>query len=287
MNVKISCITSLYRCGEYLENFLSHLRRVENLSEIEFIFIHNDPLPDEVEIISKFIDTYSLNIVYLKVPRESLYASWNRAIRIANGRFITMWNVDDIRFPNSFILQSRALEKHEDVGLVYGNRYISKQYDSDRIEAIETKNIRNDSWYKKFQGGCFYMWKRSLHESIGYFDEQFISLADQDFWYRVVEKYRIKKINQRIGIYLNDHAKGISKTSNISGIEKIVVGARHGFFTYIDFLGWKKAIQNYEWRIIEYRDETKKCSIFKYKSLWVYIYSLYVLLLSILVVVTK
>ena len=281
MNYKISCITSLYKCEDYLVNFLSQLNNIKNNEEIEYIFIHNDPTKQETEIINTFINSHkNINISYVKVRRERLYTSWNRAIRIATGKYITIWNVDDIRFPKSFIWQSELLDEYEGVGLVYGNRYISNKYHSEELTPVETKCISNDKWFKKFQGGCFYMWRKTIHDQIGYFDEQFVSLGDQDFWYRMLENFTVKKTEKYLGVFMFEEGKGISKTSTLPGIEKIIIGARYGFFTYIDNSGWIQALREYNWNKISYYDSYRKHTIFKYPSIWIYLYSVYMILAS-------
>ena len=279
-NLQISCITSMYRCEEYLKDFLLHLKKIENLNEIEFIFIHNDPTLKEKTIINEFINNnFFINIVYKEVPLEGLYSSWNRAVKIAKGKFITIWNVDDIRFSDSFINQKNAFTE-DNIGLVYGNRYLTTKYESKKLKEIKVKDVSKSKWNKKFQGGCFYMWRRSIHNIIGYFDEQFISLGDQDFWYRVVQYYKIKKTNHYIGIFLAEPGKGISKSSNISSIEKIVIGLRYGFFTYINIRGWKKALKDYQVRSIQNDGKKKSCEILKYSNIFVYLISLKYILFS-------
>ena len=57
----------------------------------------------------------------IKVPREGLYKSWNRGIKLAKGEYITIWNVDDIRYPESFKEQAQVMDKNIKTMLVYGD----------------------------------------------------------------------------------------------------------------------------------------------------------------------
>src|SRR5215831_8735385 len=96
--INISVITSLYKSERFLEQFLGHYFKIENLHECELILVHNETTEEELRIINQF-DWQSVHKVHLPVPREGLYSSWNRAARIARGKYLAVWNVDDIRTP--------------------------------------------------------------------------------------------------------------------------------------------------------------------------------------------
>lgn len=279
----ISVLTSLYNCKEYLDRFFYNAEKITNLDEVEFIFIHNDSTEKEKEIIDNFLKLNKINYQYVEVPREGLYKSWNRGIQLAHGKYIAIWNVDDIRFPDSFILQRDILDRHIDVALTYGNYHITRKYGEVGERIINTIDINKETWFKKFQGGCFLMWRKSIHESIGYFDEQFVSLGDQDFWYRVIEKYKVKRSEGSLGSFLAEPNKGISKSSNIPLYEKNIIGLRYGFFTYINFWGWCKALNLYSPTKITYGSEPEKIDrkILKYQDIRVYLYSMLIIIISI------
>ncbi len=80
--IKISIITSIYRCSEFLEQYLFHVSRITNLAECEVILVHNDPTTEELAILDNCVDK-PIHLVHLRVPREGLYTSWNRAIQVA------------------------------------------------------------------------------------------------------------------------------------------------------------------------------------------------------------
>lgn len=279
--IETSILTSLYRCEEYLEHFFESILCFENLTEIEFVLIHNDPTDNEQEIVTTFLrNNPTINSQYVVVPRESIYASWNRGIIVSKGDFITIWNVDDIRIPNALKLQIHVLQINKDIDMVYGNRYTITRF-GDKNKKLEiTRDINQSCWNNFFQDGAFLMWRKTVHETIGYFDEQFKIGGDAEFWQRLTESRKVFKIEVPIGIYVREKGKGISKRSKDGYYEAIVLGLRYGFYPrmVIDPLGWLKALKMFNARQIHYLGKIQKRTILKYHSPVVYLISLFYLI---------
>jgi len=45
----------------------------------------------------------------------------NTCIKEAKGEYVTIWNVDDLRTPNSLEMQMKALDENPDIALTYGD----------------------------------------------------------------------------------------------------------------------------------------------------------------------
>ena len=50
------------------------------------------------------------------------------------------------------------------------------------------------------------MWRKSLHDRYGYFDETFSSSGDWEFWLRIAEGTRFQHIPEFVGLYLYSDA---------------------------------------------------------------------------------
>ncbi|MFC1785611.1 glycosyltransferase [Candidatus Neomarinimicrobiota bacterium] len=222
--IKISVITSLYRGERYLDDFFNSFLSISNLNETELILIHNDPTESEIEIINIYKDRIP-NIQIVQVPREGVYSSWNRAIKISTGRYIAMWNVDDRRTIHSLSEQAKMLDNDFECMIVSGDYYkILKQGD-------ENGFLKKDP---VFNNGCFLMWRKSLHDRIGYFDEQFKIGGDHDFWMRATTFYKAGRINEILGYYLREYNVGISKENNMNYLENAVIKSRYYRYFIID-----------------------------------------------------
>jgi glycosyltransferase involved in cell wall biosynthesis len=72
------------------------------------------------------------------------------------------------------------------------------------------------------------MWRRSLHDELGYFDESLECAADWDFWIRISARYRFEHIHEPLGLYYHNES-GVEHTRKIHNLyERYIVGKRYG-----------------------------------------------------------
>lgn len=244
--VKITIITSLYNCSKYLKGYFEAVAKIVNKEECEFLLLHNAPTNEELSFIEAEIDGKAWFRHIIIPEREGLYVTWNRGILLSEGEYCAIWNVDDIRFPNSLILQSEALDANTEVGLV-----TASIYGTDKYGAIGNKIYYHNRFEKNpneaFRSclvGCFPMWRKSIHTEIGYFDEQFKCVADFDFQIRVAMKYKLFSIDQPIGVYLENDKNKIS-SNGLQIFENNVVYLRYGAYEKVQLQHYFKSNKMY------------------------------------------
>ena len=229
--IRVSVLVSLYRCVVYLESFLQHVSNTSQQGEIEFLLLHNDPLPEEISIIKRYQDGIrGLNHIVIK-EREGLYKTWNRGISMAKGEYITIWNVDDIRFPESILLQMQALDNHPEVAMAYGDMYGTDVYGSHsgKLYVHPEFEANRKEFYKSYLMSCFQMWRKSIHKELGYYDEQFKCVADFDFQIRTALKYSFVKVKEPLGVYLENLPHKLSSDS-VQSLENNIIYLRYGVY---------------------------------------------------------
>ena len=232
-NINISVITSLYKCVQFLEDFLLHYSKIDNLQECELVIIHNDPTEEELKILEKGIQG-QMRVHHIKVDREGLYASWNRGINQAKGKYIAVWNVDDVRTPGSLSAQKLALD-NSDAAICYGDFYGTSRYGT-YMEKLYTYGEFKDVEKAAFSRhiiGCFPMWRKEIHKQVGYFDEQFRLVADYEFQLRVVRAYPLVKAQDLLGYYLENASHKLSSNRSIQTRERTAVELRYRMYTQI------------------------------------------------------
>lgn len=228
-----------------------------NLGEIEVLLLHNAPKKNELKIIDKNVNSFPQGIIkhIIIQERESLYRTWNRGIDMANGKYLTIWNVDDVRIENSLELQAQVLDRHPEAALTYGDQIEVTSYGDRKGKLYQHPEYQNrqNVFIRNFFGGCFLMWRKSIHDRIGYFDEQFKSGGDFDFWIRVVRNYSVKKTPTLLGYYLNEQ-QGLSTSSSVQPVENNVISLRYAQFDKLNFISVFKAIRYYNIYNLKWRD---------------------------------
>ncbi len=180
----------------------------------------------EDEVITKFQKTYP-NIVYKRMNhRIGVYDAWNIAAEMARGRYVTNTNVDDLRRPDSFELQARALDHNPSVDVVYQDFFYT--FDSSlSFEEVAQVGFKSDLPIITAQNLLMFnsphnapMWRKSLHQELGLFDTNFKSAGDWEFWLRCLWKGKsFLKINSpHVVYYINP--EGLSTRPDTRGIEE-------------------------------------------------------------------
>ena len=275
--VNISIITSLYRCSAFLRSFLEHYARIINPEECELILIHNDPTQEELAILRDGLND-CMTVKHVTVEREGLYTSWNRAIQLAKGKYLAIWNVDDIRTPDSLFEQMRALDNSQAV-MCYGDFYGTRQYGTYKEKLYQYPQYEQGikEAFKRHIIGCFPMWRRDIHERIGYFDEQFKLVSDYEFQLRVIRSFALIKAPGLLGYYLEHAGHKLSSNRSIQQRERTTVEYRYRMYNKI-LLHHLPSLRNYRPRyILNYKkwillkDVLPKMKVFTAKELLLFL----------------
>lgn len=243
---KVTVLVSLYRCIDFIESFLQHASAIVNKDEIEFLLLHNDPQPAETAIIDRHIGQFK-DMKHIRiVEREGLYKTWNRGIKLATGDYITIWNVDDIRFPDSILRQAQALDHHPAAAVAYGDMYGSKVYGTHAGKLYQHPEWTEqpNEFFQSYVMSCFQMWRKSIHQEVGFYDEQFKCVGDFDFQVRVALRYPFVKVKEPLGIYLEDLPHKLS-SSSVQSLENNIVYARYGAYKKIQLPFLRSSLRKY------------------------------------------
>ena len=237
---KISIVLSVYRAERYLRRYLQSVFEQSTLGDIELSIVHNDPSAEERSIIDEF--SGKIRIVRCEIPRESLYASWNRAIAQSHGEYLACWNADDLRSPDSLERMARTLNDQPQAGWTYGDFVLSRSFGTLDGRRVITPEWTRDLATRGAIGGPFFMWRRSLLKSVGWFDEQFRSGGDFDYTVRLSLGSIGKRSPGVIGYFL-DERSGLSTSGNLQPIERTVIQLRYGIYETLDWFYVHSALQ--------------------------------------------
>jgi len=205
----VSAIASTYNSEKFIRGCLEDLvsQTLFLKGQLEIVVVDSGSLQGEKCIVEDFQQRFP-HIKYLRTTeRESIYKAWNRAIKASSGKFITNANTDDRHRHDALEILAAEMENNPNLSLVYADQIVTTS---------ENETFNNCSHVGYFDWPDFDrsqlihcccigpqpMWRRSLHEEFGWFDETLKVAGDYDWWLRISETRNIKHVSMLLGLYL-------------------------------------------------------------------------------------
>lgn len=207
---RVSIITSLFKGDKFIESFMREIVKQTIFNQCELIIINANSPEDEETKILPYVERYS-NIIYIKLVKDpGIYGVWNMAIKLARGEYIVNANVDDGFRYNALGKYMHVLDKNPDIDLVYSDYCLVEAFPTS-FYAIKYAKIRRKRDFSlsalafECLPNCHPMWRKSMHEKYGYFDDTYFSTGDYEMWIRAaLQGSKFKRIPEILGFFYND-----------------------------------------------------------------------------------
>ena len=161
MKPEISLITPCYKMEKYLNLFLKKLPEQTIFNKIEVILDHNEPSKKEIKLVKDFQKKYPNRIKHIiKKKVKPIGNSMNDCIKFSKGKYLAIWNVDDIRTNDSLELQYNALRNNKNYGFVFGDYKIVKSFGSTNGVIIKHDKSSLKNLKDSMKLGPFFMFKK-------------------------------------------------------------------------------------------------------------------------------
>jgi FkbM family methyltransferase len=211
---KVSVIVSTYNSEKFMRACLDDLERQTIAQELEIIVLDSGSQQNERAIVEEYQQRYE-NIVYVRTEREPLYAAWNRAVKMAKGRYITNANSDDAHRADALELLAGALDAHPQAQLSYGDYYTcsvpNDTFENPHIIRRVVHPLHHPATLMFYcVTGCHPMWRRGIFSRIGLFDTQYIAPGDYEFLLRFAKTgLRAVRVPEFLSLFYQN-AQGLS-----------------------------------------------------------------------------
>jgi glycosyltransferase involved in cell wall biosynthesis len=223
---QVSLISSVFDADRFLEHFLVNMAAIEGYDQCQHFLIRAGSPGDEHEALMAHAARHP-GAVYVNLPQDpGLYETWNMAVTLAAGQYLSNANVDDRRHPEQVRRLGELLAQNPDADVASGALRVTSTANQD-WEGSDSCPV----WYddrdeldypvsrliERHRGGklvarnrphCMPLWRRSLHLLHGFFDEQqYGPSADWEMWLRCgAGGSRFCRTAQPLGLYLK-HAE--------------------------------------------------------------------------------
>lgn len=233
--VKLSIVIPTYNNAHLLPETLVSILNQDG-GKFDLIVV-DDGSTDNTRVL---IASYGTRITYLYQENSGGCSKpRNVGIRHALGEYIAMFDSDDIMKPGKIKLQVDFLDSNPEIGFVFTDfcdfrgqeispshvstcpvfNKLGKKKVGDKAYIINHSDAYEALLLENFIGGSSMMFRKSLFEDVGPFDERFEVSEDIDFTLRVARKCNIGFID-KIG-----HLRRLHDGNITSKAEKILTGS--------------------------------------------------------------
>ena len=204
---RVSALVSTYAAESLLRGCIEDLltQTLYLRGELEIIIVDSASPEAESAIAREYIERYP-DIVLVRTPaREGVYMAWNRAARLARGAYLTNANTDDRHRPDALERLADELDIHEEIALVYADGFVTDATNlsfghAPLIACTLAPEYTRDLAVHRCICGPQPMWRRRLHDELGWFDARNHVAGDYEFWMRISERYAMRKVAEVLGL---------------------------------------------------------------------------------------
>lgn len=235
----ISVFTPYFRGKRYLQTFLNGLPEQTVFEQAEFLLDLNEPDQEELAWVEQFVSEHPDRLRYNVIDKvDPVTVSMNRLIRQARADFVALWNVDDLRMPDSLAAQADALLQDSQVGVVYGNHITVDEFGKTSGDFYDVSRIDPSEVTRTLQLGPYYMFRRKVVDRSGLFDEQMTICCDHDFTLRLALHSKARFVDAVMGCGYNAGMGTSTRAENLKLLlaERALVHLRYGVW---DALQWE------------------------------------------------
>jgi glycosyltransferase involved in cell wall biosynthesis len=209
---RISVLMSVYNGARYLEASLVSILN-QSFGDFEFIIVDDGSTDNSVEIIKNFSDP---RINLIQMSHGGLVRALNKGMEICIEEFVARMDADDIAAPERFKIQVDYLDAHPNIDMVFGD--IMTIDDDGSITGSQTMIGLNNEMllesllFQRIIKPVIHptlMMRRRVVERLKRYRD-FPSAEDHDFWFRCIDHFQIRRINQFLLKY-RIHEGGVSR----------------------------------------------------------------------------
>jgi glycosyltransferase involved in cell wall biosynthesis len=197
----VSVIIPVYNGERYLGGAIENILARE-YRPIEIVVV-NDGSTDNSDAVAR---RYRKDIVYTAQENRGPGAARNKGLRLASGDIVGFLDVDDLWTDNKLQVQIECLAANPSVEIVLGLTQLMK------VRSGEEGEPKFEKWHDPFcallVGAALF--RRSVFDNIGFFDETFYHSEDTDWFLRIREAGVSTRIMEEVSLFYRWHESNMT-----------------------------------------------------------------------------
>lgn len=183
MNPKVSIVLPCYNGASMLPQAIESVLS-QTFQDWELIIVNDCSTDNTLEIAMRYEENDERIRVFSNSVNKKLPASLNEGFSHARGEYFTWTSDDNILLPNMLEMLCSFLDKHEDIGLVVSD-YDIIDVNGNYVRTIKIPNDINICMPLNNYVGASFMYRRSIAQITGRYDERLYLVEDYDYWIRL------------------------------------------------------------------------------------------------------
>lgn len=190
----VSIVLAVHNGATYLRAALDSILS-QTYSDFEFLIVDDASVDDTASIIASYDDS---RIRLIRNPVNlGLTRSLNLALRSARGEFVARMDHDDVAEPDRIATQVQFLADHAKVGLL-GTAVTAIDDAGRELDLIKKPETHDQITRHLASANCLVhptvMFRRTLLESVGFYNENLRFSQDYDLWLRYSEQTEVHNL---------------------------------------------------------------------------------------------
>lgn len=200
---KISVIIPMYNSGNTIIRTLNSIKNQTAFDYIiEIIVINDGSTDDSANLVKKYIrDNKNMPIIIINTPNGGVSCARNIGINTAKGDWIALLDSDDEWLPSKIEIQMKTIKDHHEIDFLGGDiddRGLKILWK--RIDGLYKANVK-DLCLKVFPQTSTAIFKRSIFEKIGGYDEKQSHAEDVNYFLKICVNYNYYHLPVRLVYY--------------------------------------------------------------------------------------
>ena len=181
----------------------------QSYKKFELLVVDDGSTDNSLKILKKLKHKYDFKLV--SKENSGIASSFNLALKkYLTGEFFTFCPSDDFWSPEKLSKQVNFLNKYKNIGMVYSKAYavdnknIVLKHKTNQInKGLKGGNIFKNIFLQEFHPPVNYMFRRTIFERIGFYDEG-LWAEDFDMNLRISYEYKVGFIDEYLSYYRVD-----------------------------------------------------------------------------------
>lgn len=223
-DIDISVIIPVFNGESFIERAYNYICR-QQIDKIELLFIDNNSVDKSVEFIER-LQIKDDRVKLFFQSKQGAASARNTALKVAKGKYIYFFDVDDELLDNALLRLKEVLDKNLQVDSVFGKTFRSKtSLKKSSMPSDETHRLTIHEppyfglkWFASFgslQGTPAYLHRRSVFETVGIFNEDLILGEDTFLHILIGLKCKVAFLDTYIYMYFRHSNSTVSKKNKI------------------------------------------------------------------------